>query len=117
MSFHRLRRGAALITNRYGILEPAAGAPFVAPLALDLLLMPLVAFDEGGARLGMGAGFYDRYLSRIPQRLRPLLVGVAHEVQRSPQELPAAPWDVPLDGVITETGWQRLRPRQRQRQP
>jgi 5-formyltetrahydrofolate cyclo-ligase len=109
MSFHRHRRGAALIINRYGILEPAPGAPFIAPLALDMLLMPLVAFDDSGARLGMGAGFYDRYLSRIPQRMRPLLVGLAHEVQRSPQPLPAAPWDIPLDGVITESGWQRFR--------
>lgn len=114
MSFYRYRRGATLITNRYGILEPGAGAPFIAPLALDMLLMPLVAFDEGGTRLGMGAGFYDRYLSRIPQRMRPLLVGVAHEVQRSSQPLPAAPWDVPLDGVITEAGWQRFRSHQSQ---
>lgn len=114
MSFHRHKRGSALTINRYGILEPAAGAPFIAPLGLDMLLMPLVAFDDSGARLGMGAGFYDRYLSRIPHRMRPLLVGVAHEVQRSPRPLPTAPWDVPLDGVITEAGWQRLGAHRRQ---
>lgn len=108
MSFYRYRPGAALLVNRFGILEPAPGAAFVHPLALDLLLMPLVAFDDRGVRLGMGAGYYDRYLARIAPRLRPLLVGLAHEVQRSAEPLPAARWDVPLDGVITEAGWQRF---------
>ncbi len=108
MSFYRYRPGAELLVNRLGILEPGAGAAFVHPLALDLLVMPLVAFDDRGMRLGMGAGYYDRYLARIPPRMRPLLVGLAHEVQRSPEPLPAATWDVPLDGVITEAGWQRF---------
>lgn len=108
LSFYRYRPGAALIANRYGIPEPAPGAAFIHPLALDLLLMPLVAFDDRGVRLGMGVGYYDRYLARIPPRLRPLLVGLAHEVQRSPEPLPAASWDVPLDGVITEVGWQKF---------
>lgn len=108
LTFYRYRPGAELIVNRYGILEPAPGADFVHPLALDLLLMPLVAFDDHGMRLGMGAGYYDRYLARIPPRMRPLLVGLAHEVQRCPEPLPAASWDVPLDGVITEAGWQRF---------
>lgn len=105
MDFYRYRQRTPLITNRYGILEPAPGAPHLPPLALDLLLMPLVAFDDGGMRLGMGAGYYDRYLGRLPPTLRPRLIGLAHEVQRSALPLPAAAWDVPLDGVLTEAGW------------
>lgn len=104
MRFHRYRRGAPLVTNRYGIREPGPGAAPVSPLGLDLVLMPLVAFDDRGVRLGMGAGYYDRYLGRLPPALRPRLIGLAHEVQRSPEPLPRAQWDVPLDGVLTEAG-------------
>lgn len=106
MALYRYRRRTPLIPNRFGILEPAAGASHVAPLSVDLLLVPLVAFDDYGVRLGMGAGYYDRYLERIPPALRPRLIGLAHEVQRSPDPLPFAEWDVPLDGVLTEAGWQ-----------
>ncbi len=111
LEFYRYRANTTLVTNRFGIPEPAPGAPFVAPLALDLLLMPLVAFDGHGVRLGMGAGFYDRYLGRLPAALRPCLVGVAHEVQRAAEPLPCAEWDVPLDGIITENGWQSFETR------
>lgn len=106
MEFYRYRRNGRLVLNRYGIPEPAPGAPFVSPLSIDLLLMPLVAFDRFGMRLGMGAGFYDRFLGRIPERLRPLLVGMAHETQRCKDPLPYEDWDIPLNGVITEIGWQ-----------
>jgi 5-formyltetrahydrofolate cyclo-ligase len=105
MEFYRYRRGTPLTPNRFGILEPAPGALHVSPLSLDVLLVPLVAFDGGGVRLGMGAGYYDRYLGRIPPGMRPRLVGLAHELQRSLKPLPAADWDVPLDGVLTEAGW------------
>ena len=106
MRFYRFRRGTPLIANRFGIFEPAPGARYVSPLAVDVLLVPLVAFDGNGVRLGMGAGYYDRFLGRIPPVMRPRLVGLAHEVQRSPEALPRAAWDVPLDGVLTEAGWQ-----------
>jgi 5-formyltetrahydrofolate cyclo-ligase len=76
-----------------------------------VLFMPLVAFDDSGSRLGMGAGYYDRYLGRLPGGLTPLLVGLAHEAQRSNTPLPGNPWDVPLDGVVTENGWQPFSPR------
>jgi 5-formyltetrahydrofolate cyclo-ligase len=73
---------------------------------LDLILMPLVGFDEHGNRLGMGGGFYDRSLAFRRTRRhwrKPLLIGVAFELQRCPP-LPTAAWDVPLDGIVTEHG-------------
>jgi 5-formyltetrahydrofolate cyclo-ligase len=109
MTFHRYRAGTPLMPNRFGILEPGPRAPWLATIGIDLLLVPLVAFDESGTRLGMGAGYYDRCLGRVPAPLRPRLVGVAHEVQRSRTALPRNPWDVPLDGVLTEAGWQEFR--------
>jgi len=105
MEFYRLRTDTALIPNRYGIPEPAPGAAYVAPLSIDILLVPLVAYDDRGVRLGMGAGFYDRFVARLPAALRPRLIGLAHALQRSPDPLPFAAWDAPLDGVLTELGW------------
>jgi 5-formyltetrahydrofolate cyclo-ligase len=73
---------------------------------LDLILMPLVGFDDHGNRLGMGGGFYDRSLAFRHARhhwRKPLLIGVAFELQRCPP-LPIAAWDVPLDGIVTEHG-------------
>ncbi|MHA7815902.1 MAG: 5-formyltetrahydrofolate cyclo-ligase [Pseudohaliea sp.] len=100
LTFHRWTPGDPLVPNRYGIGEPAAGAPLPVE-KLDLLCLPLVGFTAAGVRLGMGAGYYDRTLATA----RPgLLVGVAYGEQ-GVETLPQEPWDVPLDGVLTETGW------------
>jgi len=97
--------GDPLVPNRFGIPEPArAGIKVVSARILDLILTPLVAFDDQGNRLGMGSGFYDRTLSFLHHRhawRKPRLLGVAHELQRV-AALQAAPWDVPLDGVATD---------------
>ncbi|MCZ6710834.1 MAG: 5-formyltetrahydrofolate cyclo-ligase [Gammaproteobacteria bacterium] len=108
MSFFHYRPGARLITNRYNIPEPAAGAGFIDGRSLSLVLVPLVAFDECGIRLGMGGGYYDRFLGSLPSQLRPRIIGVAHEVQRSTDHLPRGDWDVALDSVVTECGWQHF---------
>jgi 5-formyltetrahydrofolate cyclo-ligase len=73
---------------------------------LDLVLVPLVGFDARGNRLGMGGGFYDRHFAFLRNRRawrRPLLIGVAFDVQRVP-ELRDAAHDVPLWGIVTERG-------------
>jgi len=103
--FARYDAGEPLVDNRFGIPEPARAARTrVSPLALDLVLAPLVAFDPQGHRLGMGGGFYDRsfaYLLRHTRWLRPRLIGLAHDFQYRPH-LPHQPWDVPLHAVVTE---------------
>ena len=91
--------------NHFGIPEPRAGK-LVTGYALDAVLMPLVAFDQHGNRLGMGGGFYDRTFAR--RWRRPCLLGVAHAFQAE-RSLPHAPWDVPLQGVITDHGATRFR--------
>lgn len=112
LRFARFRSGQRLARNRFGMPEPVVAARDLLPAAaLDLVLMPLVGFDASGNRLGMGAGYYDRALAlrkRTPVA-RPLLVGVAYSCQ-CVQQLPAEPWDVPLDGVVTEVGvrWFKL---------
>ncbi|STX28137.1 5-formyltetrahydrofolate cyclo-ligase [Legionella beliardensis] len=85
--------------NRYGILEPDVDLTHaIAPKDLDLIFLPLVAFDEHGTRLGMGAGYYDRTLANGEDN--PLLIGVAYDFQRQPFIAPQE-WDVPLAAVIT----------------
>ncbi len=102
MAFHRWRGGEALRTNRFGIGEPAPEAPRVQPQATDLMLVPLVAWDRRGTRLGMGGGFYDRYLHGLAEP--PALVGVAFACQEHSEPLPRESWDVPLTSIVSETG-------------
>lgn len=86
----------------YGIPEPGPGAlrP-VEPREIDLLIVPGVAFDLRGNRLGYGGGYYDRFF----ERLRPAvpLVALAFELQLVPR-VPVDPWDRPMDWIVTEKG-------------
>lgn len=85
--------------NQYGILEPEMNfAQAILPNQIDLILTPLVAFDQNGMRLGMGKGFYDRTLSKLRPKL---LIGAAYEFQKQPVIQPQ-PWDVKLDAIVTE---------------
>lgn len=100
-----------LYKNRFAIAEPlhAAHARRTQLRSLDLILMPLVAFDHRGNRLGMGGGFYDKTLAGLhtscTQWSRPKRIGIAYDMQRV-ESIPGEAWDVPLDGVVTESGWQ-----------
>ena len=93
--------------NRFGIPEPIHSnkTRLRKTLSLDLILMPLVAFDEQGNRVGMGGGFYDRTLSFLNHRKywhKPNLLGVAYEFQKQNQ-LKANSWDIPLQAIATDT--------------
>jgi 5-formyltetrahydrofolate cyclo-ligase len=103
--FGRYRPETVLAPNRFRIPEPAVGEDtFDEPWRLDLVLVPLVAFDLAGNRIGMGGGYYDRtfaYLKEPGAPRSPVLIGLAFECQKH-ERLPAEPWDVPLDGVVTE---------------
>lgn len=105
--FLRYRPGDPLASNRFGILEPLPrSAERIPPQVLDLVLMPLVAFDRAGNRLGMGLGYYDRTFAFARAGncwRRPRLVGLAHECQQV-AALGRNEWDVPLDGVATDAG-------------
>lgn len=92
--------------NQYGISEPViAIRSQIKPSSLNIVLMPLVAFDLQGNRLGMGGGYYDRsfaFVKRCRCSRRPRLVGVAYDFQEV-ESLASDSWDVPLDAVVTES--------------
>jgi 5-formyltetrahydrofolate cyclo-ligase len=112
MRFVRYEVDSVMRINRYGIAEPDARHAEIIPARhLDVVLLPLVGFDAQGWRLGSGAGFYDRSLHHLREGRRwrrPKLIGVAYECQRVPRLQPDR-WDVPLDGILTEYGLQRMR--------
>ncbi len=105
LRFAQWRSDDALTANRFGIGEPHTGLARCDAQALDILCLPVVAWDRSGARLGMGGGYYDRTLEREP---RPLLVGLAHSCQEI-ETLPRDAWDVALDWVVTESECLRCR--------
>ncbi|MEC5320491.1 5-formyltetrahydrofolate cyclo-ligase [Brenneria populi subsp. brevivirga] len=98
--FLRYAPDTELVLNRLKILEPRIDVRQVLPLQrLDVLLTPLVAFDDRGQRLGMGGGFYDRTLRHRTPR-GPYPIGLAHDCQRV-DALPVEIWDIPLPEIIT----------------
>ena len=98
MCFKRWRLGEPLIKSPYGFLQPAKDAPDASP---DIVVVPLIGFDRVMNRLGQGAGHYDRIFTLFPNALR---IGLAWSCQEC-SSIPADPWDVPLDAVLTEKEW------------
>ena len=106
--FARYDAGSPMKANKYGIPEPYQTA-LVKPWQLNLVLLPLVGFDPQGGRLGMGGGYYDRtFASAARWPKRPVLLGVAHECQKVAR-LPLEPWDIQLDGIVSDARVYRKR--------
>jgi 5-formyltetrahydrofolate cyclo-ligase len=103
MTFAALAPGIRLVKNFFGILEPEPKL-LIDPRSLDLVLTPLVAFDDHGTRVGVGAGYYDRCFKFLLHRARwrrPKLVGCAYELQHRASVVRNS-WDVPLWAAVTE---------------
>jgi 5-formyltetrahydrofolate cyclo-ligase len=104
LAFRKYAHGDQLVERMWGIKEPLATAAEVTP---SILLVPLLAFDDQGWRLGYGGGFYDRTLQVLraaPERV--VAIGVAYDEQRVPEVL-HLDYDEPLDWVLTPSGLRR----------
>lgn len=104
LSWHVWTPGDTLHQGNYGILEPNPTAPQLHPSDVDLILIPAVACDKYGYRLGYGGGFYDRMLSSQEWASKPT-IGIIFEFAYLPQ-LPVEPWDKPLQAICTNLGFQ-----------
>ena len=90
-----------LVSHRYGFLEPAGGGTAFDPTSLEAVVVPALAFDRTGHRLGYGKGFYDRFLPRLnPEAIKVGLVAS----QLIFEQLPIDPWDQPVDLLVSELG-------------
>lgn len=95
---HIYRPGDTLAESGFVIQEPLPDAPELHPAEVDLVLIPALAYDTRGQRLGFGQGYYDRLLPRLPRAVR---IGLAYELSLL-AEVPNAVHDMPVDFVITE---------------
>lgn len=102
--FRGWRPGEPLVQRMWGIEEPPPSAPQVEP---DILLVPLLAFDAQGWRLGYGGGFYDRTLVQLRARKAIVAIGIAYDEQRV-DTVPRGPHDQRLDWLLTPGGAHKL---------
>jgi 5-formyltetrahydrofolate cyclo-ligase len=101
LRFHRVATGDTLISGRFGLLEPDPEAPEVPVEHLDVVIVPGLAFDAGGRRLGYGGGYYDEVGARVRSAGRGVLVGFGYDFQ----VVDLCPWgegDVVLDLLVTD---------------
>ncbi len=98
--FREWQVGDPLVEESFGTMAPADDAPEHVP---DILLVPMLAFDKAGYRLGYGGGFYDRTLEKIRPMKKVIAIGVAYGEQRV-EAVPRGDHDQPLDLIITDEG-------------
>jgi len=89
-----------LVRHSFGMLEPDPDLPLAHPNAVELVLIPGVAFDQAGGRLGFGGGFYDRLLPQLTQAVR---IGVTYE-ELIRAAIPMQPWDCYVNWLATPQG-------------
>jgi len=107
LDFHLWQEDDPLVAGGFRVMQPAAAAPRVAP---DVLLVPLLAFDRRGGRLGYGKGYYDRTLRALREEgAARLAIGLAFALQEVAQ-VPLTAADEPLDAVVTELALHRCAP-------
>ncbi|WP_434729629.1 5-formyltetrahydrofolate cyclo-ligase [Rhizobium binae] len=101
IAFRELTEGVPLIDTGFGTVGPGAEAAILDP---EIMLVPLSAFDARGHRIGYGAGYYDRAISRLREKgLHPKLIGIAFDCQEV-AHVPDEPHDISLDAILTESG-------------
>lgn len=108
LKFVRWTDGTELAPGPHGVMQPPAGAvtEWIEP---DILIVPLLAFDRKGYRLGQGGGYYDATIGALRGERNVLAVGLAYAEQAVLFNLPAEGHDEPMDWIVTEQGAERYR--------
>ncbi len=101
LRFHRADTPADLVPGPFGLLEPAASCPELPVESIDFMIIPGLAFDLAGRRLGFGGGYYDETAARLRAADHGVLVGFGFDFQLVPV-CPAGPHDVSLDWIVTD---------------
>lgn len=104
LSHFFLEDDTRLILSKYGIPEPENGQE-VSPELLDVVFVPLLAYDKKGMRLGYGKGFYDRFLAQCSENCKK--IGLSF-FEPEPDSIPSDSWDLPLDLVVTPSAVHRF---------
>ena len=105
LSFHLWSPGQSLVKSAFGVAEPSPEAVLLDP---DLVIVPMLAFDGHGHRMGYGQGHYDRTLEALRTRYPLVAIGLAFEAQRV-ASVPREDHDQPLDGILTQMRYMALR--------
>lgn len=105
--FRAWRAGDALDMSRFGTLEPKPSAPVLEP---DVILVPLLAFDVRGNRLGFGGGYYDRTLAELRANKKIAAYGIAFDEQEA-EDVPSDVFDAPLNGIFTPSRFIPIAPK------
>ncbi len=110
LGFVRYEKNDELSRNRYSILEPKNMTELWQPEKLDIVLAPLIAFDKRGHRLGTGGGYYDHTFAFLKAQYHkhPHMLGLAYAAQEV-DLLVHDPWDVSMQGIVTELGYVECR--------
>lgn len=106
LRFARYNQGDVLRENQFHIREPEKDTRKIVPEKLDLVIVPVMVFDVQGHRIGTGGGYFDRtfaFTHGENKKKQPVMLGYAFSEQRA-SSLPGDPWDVLLQGVVTEDG-------------
>lgn len=102
--YHRWSPDDPLVPGKFGILMPGHDRPVVEP---DVLILPMLAFDAGGMRLGYGGGYSDRTMAALRRRKKIMCIGVAYAAQQV-ESVPSDTFDQRLDWIVTEQGARRV---------
>lgn len=110
LRFARYEKNQSLKLNCHGVLEPSGSSEIISGSELEVVILPLLAFDHQGNRLGTGGGYYDHTFAftREMSPKKPHLIGLAYALQQV-SGIPEEAFDVPLEAVITEEGLQRVK--------
>ena len=100
ISFYEIKKPEDLQPGAFGIPEPGKDCPELAPSEINLVIMPGVAFDETGSRIGFGGGYYDRFLKQLPHTVKK--IALAYEFQMVKEKIPLLAKDAKIDTIITE---------------